>query len=236
MKRLIKRMLLRRKNIKIDRVSNINFGVKNNPDGKEDVIVDSQLKLEKMGYGCFLEHVYCYGKIELGNYVSISGPGTILHSEIGIIRIGSFSSLAENVSIQEFNHKMNRVTSASIGSQVWDEDIREDFVSKGDITIEEDVWVGSNVSILSGVTIGRGSVIGAGAVITKSVPRYSVVVGNPGSVIRKRFTDEKIRFLESLIWWEWDEKTIKKNKAFFQADISGMDVAEIQNLLYSEEK
>ena len=54
------------------------------------------------------------------------------------------------------------------------------------ITIEDDVWIGANVCILPGVTIGRGSVLGACSVIAKSVPPFSVVVGNPGKVVKSR--------------------------------------------------
>lgn len=215
MKRLIKKILLKRKNIYVDRKTNINFSVESRRDGKNNRIIDSQIRLKKIGYGCFLEHVYGYGEIELGNYVSISGPGTILHAEIGKISIGSFSSIAGNVSIQEFNHDMSRVTTSTILSNIWGRDVREDFISKGDIIIEEDVWIGSNVVILSGVTIGRGSVIAAGSVITKDVPRYSVMAGVPGKVIKKRFDEKKIEYLEKVKWWEWSEDKIMKNYDYF---------------------
>lgn len=56
------------------------------------------------------------------------------------------------------------------------------------VTIEDDVWIGQRAIILPGVTIGRGSIVGAGAVVAKSVPPYSVVVGNPGRVVRSRLT------------------------------------------------
>ena len=54
------------------------------------------------------------------------------------------------------------------------------------IKIEDDVWIGAGAIILDGVTIGRGSVIGAGAVVTKNIPPYSVAVGVPARVIKKR--------------------------------------------------
>ena len=54
------------------------------------------------------------------------------------------------------------------------------------IKIMNDVWIGTGVRILDGVTIGRGSVIGAGSVVTKSIPDYSVAVGAPAKVIKKR--------------------------------------------------
>lgn len=56
------------------------------------------------------------------------------------------------------------------------------------VTIEDDVWIGARAIILPGVTIGRGSVVGAGAVVTKSVPEYSVVAGNPARIVKSRKT------------------------------------------------
>jgi maltose O-acetyltransferase len=54
------------------------------------------------------------------------------------------------------------------------------------VIICDDVWIGGRVTILPGVTVGRGSIIGAGAVVTKDVPPYSIVGGNPANVIRMR--------------------------------------------------
>lgn len=59
--------------------------------------------------------------------------------------------------------------------------------------IEADCWIGSRVTIMEGITIGRGSIIGAASVVTKSIPPYSIAVGSPARVIRKRFNDEDIK-------------------------------------------
>ncbi len=61
-----------------------------------------------------------------------------------------------------------------------------------DVILEEDVWIGANVTILSGVTVGRGAIAGACSVVTKSVPAYGVVVGNPAHVIAAKFTIDQI--------------------------------------------
>lgn len=53
------------------------------------------------------------------------------------------------------------------------------------VFIEDDVWIGEKVVILKGVRIGRSSVVGAGSVVTRDVPPYSVVCGNPARVIRQ---------------------------------------------------
>ena len=56
--------------------------------------------------------------------------------------------------------------------------------SKGDVLIGRNTWIGENVTILPGVHIGECCVVGASAVVTKDVPAYSVVVGNPAKVVR----------------------------------------------------
>tara|TARA_R110002020_G_scaffold10961_3_gene41566 strand:- start:6502 stop:6852 length:351 start_codon:yes stop_codon:yes gene_type:complete len=77
--------------------------------------------------------------------------------------------------------------------------------------IEDDVWIGHNAIILPGASrIGRGSAIGAGAVVTKDIPPYSIVAGNPGRVIRQRFSDKRISELEDLKWWEWDREKLTR--------------------------
>lgn len=58
------------------------------------------------------------------------------------------------------------------------------IVTKGPVIINKNVWVGDKASILSGVTIGEGSIVAANAVVTKDVPAYSVVAGNPAKVIK----------------------------------------------------
>lgn len=58
------------------------------------------------------------------------------------------------------------------------------LASKGPVVVEENVWIGEMVSIMPGVTIGRGAIVGANAVVTKDVPPYSLVAGNPAKVIK----------------------------------------------------
>jgi acetyltransferase-like isoleucine patch superfamily enzyme len=70
--------------------------------------------------------------------------------------------------------------------------------SKGNILVGDDVWIGTNAIICSGVTIGQGAIVAAGAVVTKNVPPYAVVGGNPAKVIKYRFSEDIINKLLSI--------------------------------------
>lgn len=89
------------------------------------------------------------------------------------------------------------------------------------IIVGNDVWFGSNAVVMPGVTIGDGAIIGAYSLVTKDVPPYSIVVGNPPSkIIRKRFSDDIIDELLLVKWWDWDYEKITKNiKAIVDVDI-----------------
>ncbi|GHV48006.1 hypothetical protein FACS1894181_02690 [Bacteroidia bacterium] len=73
----------------------------------------------------------------------------------------------------------------SLGHDISCSSMRENIISKK-VVIEDDVWLGYNVIVLPGVTIGKGCVIGAGSVVTSDIPSYSIAVGNPARVIKKR--------------------------------------------------
>ena len=219
MKNLLKRILLRKKGIFIDNKTKINFDVKTKSAFKQANIVESCVQISEIGDGCFIEHASIYGDVRLGRHVSISGPGTIIHAVNGYISIGAFSSIAENVSIQEFNHNMNLPTTSSMQLNYFSKKFEDDTISKGNIVIGEDVWIGSNAVVLSGINIGRGAVIAAGAIVTKDVPSYAIVGGNPAKLIKMRFTPVQVALLEKSQWWTWDDAKIQKNKIFFEKEV-----------------
>jgi acetyltransferase-like isoleucine patch superfamily enzyme len=78
----------------------------------------------------------------------------------------------------------------------------ESDVERGACVIEDDVWIGANVIILPGCRmIGTGAVIGAGAVVTKDVPQFAIVAGNPAKQIGERLSgDERTRLLAAMPW------------------------------------
>lgn len=79
------------------------------------------------------------------------------------------------------------------------------------IEIGNDVWIGARSIVLDGVKIGNGAIIAAGSVVTRNIPPYSIVGGVPAKIIRYRFTDSQIEFIDSSRWWEFDIKFLQSN-------------------------
>jgi acetyltransferase-like isoleucine patch superfamily enzyme len=156
------------------------------------------------------------GKVEIGRYTSLWGPGIHLLSGINPIKIGNFCSIARNLTIQEYFHDYSKLTTYYIGRNVFGNNIKNEIVSKGSVIIGHDVWIGVNVTVLSGLTIGNGVVIGAGSVITKDVPPFAIVGGSPARIIKYRFSKERIEELEQLKWWDWNLERIKENRKLFE--------------------
>ena len=95
--------------------------------------------------------------------------------------------------------------------------VADSWDNKGDIIVGNDVWIGYEAVILSGVTIGDGAVIGARAVVTKDVPPYTIVGGVPAKPIKKRFSEENIKKLQSIRWWDWPKGKIAENITAIQS-------------------
>lgn len=101
----------------------------------------------------------------------------------------------------------------------------QDAISKGGVVIGHDVWIGARAMIMSGITIGNGAVIGAGAVVAKDVAPYTVVVGNPAKAIKQRFSDDQIKDLQDIAWWDWPDEKIRKFEAQFYGNIDAFIMA-----------
>jgi len=138
--------------------------------------------------------------------------------------IGKFCSLARKTTfIMHGNHKIDGFSSFPFGifGHGWEQDNPpSDFPNKGDTVVGNDVWFGYDCTILSGITIGDGAIIGAKAVVTKDVPPYTIVGGNPATIIRTRFDQATIDTLLKIRWWDWDAEKISRNiKAIIGTDL-----------------
>ena len=133
------------------------------------------------------------------------------------LKIGKFCSIAgEDVEIfLGDNHRTDWVSTYPfpVFLDEWPEagSISGYYATRGDVIIGNDVWIGHRVMILSGVRIGDGAVVGARSVVARDVAPYSVVVGNPAVLVRKRFDDETIAKLLQIQWWNWPIQKIREN-------------------------
>lgn len=112
------------------------------------------------------------------------------------IKIGRYTSIGKNLQFVFTHHDYTATSTHPLFSKEY---------SRGHVTIGHDIWIGLNVTLMDNITIGHGAVVGASSVVTKDVPPYAIVVGNPARIVKYRFTPEIIeRFLRSE-WWLKDE-------------------------------
>ncbi len=78
-----------------------------------------------------------------------------------------------------------------------------DWRRSSPVTLGHDVWIGHGAIVLPGRSIGTGAAIGAGTIVTKDVPPFAIVIGNPGRVLRLRFPEPVVEQLLAIAWWDW---------------------------------
>lgn len=132
------------------------------------------------------------------------------------LRIGKFCSIADEVEVYlGGNHRTDWISTYPFPNYAknWPKakDIKDCAVTNGDVIIGNDVWIASGAIIQSGVKIGNGAVIAGRAVVTKDVPDYAIIGGNPAKLIKMRFSESEIAHLLELNWWDWDDTKIADN-------------------------
>lgn len=171
-------------------------------------------KLEKPYYT--KDRLLKYGdRVKIGEF-TYGEPEIIYWHEDTKVEIGKFCSISNDVKIiLGGNHRYDWITTYPFPAlpHYYPEasSIKGTPSTKGSVIIGNDVWIGYGATILSGVKIGDGAVIGARAVVVKNVSPYSIVVGNPGREIKKRFDDETINRLLQIKWWNWPLDKIQNN-------------------------
>ncbi|MBR1217536.1 chloramphenicol acetyltransferase [Bradyrhizobium sp. U87765 SZCCT0131] len=137
-------------------------------------------------------------------------------SQITYTTIGRFCSIAAMTRINPGNHPMHRATQShfTYRSSAYfpgESDDADFFAWRRDhhVGIGHDVWIGHGAVILPGRQIGIGAVIAAGAIVTKDVPAYTIVAGNPARPVRRRFAEDIASRLLALEWWEWDHEELR---------------------------
>ncbi len=127
------------------------------------------------------------GKIEIGNH-SFIGPDSKIWSAKKIT-IGNRVLISHNVNIHDnIAHPLNSHLRHQDFLHIFSKGLQESVdLKESEIVIEDDAWIGFNAIIMKGVRIGKGAIIGAGTIITRDIPDYAVVAGNPIRIIK--YTD-----------------------------------------------
>jgi phosphonate metabolism protein (transferase hexapeptide repeat family) len=163
-------------------------------------------------------------EVTMGDYSYV-----VNDSQITYTTIGKFCSIAAMTRINPGNHPMQRPTQShfTYRSSAYfpgepDEAEFFDWRRQHHVHIGHDVWIGHGAIVLPGRNVGTGAVVAAGAIITKDVPAYTIVGGNPARIIRRRFTESVAERLASLAWWNWDRGQLRAALPDFRKlDIDG---------------
>ncbi len=152
--------------------------------------------------------------------------GTLVENYNPLIeRIGSFCSFAPGCCVVG-NHLLDAVSTheflfsfTNCRELSQEKDYTWEGINKK-VVIGNDVWFGQNVIVTNGARIGNGVIAGAGSIITRDIPDYAVVVGNPAKIIRYRFKEQQIVALNRIAWWDWPIEKIKRcYKDFYNIDL-----------------
>ncbi|MDB5137168.1 MAG: hypothetical protein JWP37_3771 [Mucilaginibacter sp.] len=155
---------------------------------------------------------------DIGSYTYIAGYSTVLNC-----KIGKYCSIASNVKISPGTHPTSGFVSIHPSTYMVPNFHAKKYVDENQFEYDEhveignDVWICANVVIAGGVKIGNGAVIAANTVVTKNIGDYEIVGGFPAKFIKKRFTNDEIKVLNELKWWDKDEEWMKTNISRFWA-------------------
>jgi len=139
--------------------------------------------------------------------------------------IGKFVQIAMGTRFitSSANHQMNGFSTYpfAVFGGVWGDAYTPTYPPEKDTIIGNDVWLGHDATVMPGVNVGNGAIIGTNAVVTKDVPAYAVVAGNPAKIIRMRFDESTICQLQEIAWWHWPIEFIEQHfDAIVGADIT----------------
>lgn len=188
---------------------------------------------------CFLKNIIINPQIEVGDYTYYDDFERVENFEKNVkylfefvgdkLIIGKFCMIASDVTfiMNGANHLSESITSYpfSIFGGDWSGAMEgKSYPAKGNTVVGNDVWIGYGATIMPGVKIGDGAIVASQSVVTRDVPPYTIVGGNPAHQIRKRFSEQKIEELLTIRWWDWPiEKITTKVK-----DLTGDDTSRLK--------
>ena len=203
---------------------------------------DLKFPLENEKGIIFLKNFITNPNIEIGDYTYYDprdqNPNAfekenVIFGYTAKLKIGKFCQIAHGTKffLEDSNHQMNGFSTYPffIFGKLTEHcpewaNYTPEFPKKGDTVIGNDVWFGHKSMIMPGGKIGDGAIIAAGSVVVKDVAAYCIVGGNPAKVLKNRFSDEVIKKLQEICWWNWDYEKISRNiSKIVAADIGALE-------------
>jgi len=133
------------------------------------------------------------------------------------VSFGNYCSVSKNIRIFRANHPKSYFTLHPLFYNPAMGYVKKDQLDRPELLIGHDVWIGEWSVILPRVNkIGNGAIIGSGSIVTKDIPPYTIVAGNPAKIIGRRFSEGIIQQLEKTKWWNWEKEELIKNKLLLE--------------------
>ena len=155
-----------------------------------------------------------YSKIDLGDYSYMNDEAEV-HSfrSSQTVKIGKYCSIGRCQFIIDGDHNTGYASTYPFKEFSFSEGAPENKNLKGMPVVGNDVWICDGAIIYGGVTIGDGAIVAGHAVVTKPVPPYAVVAGNPARIVKHRFEDNMVEAFVESRWWDLPHETICRELA-----------------------
>lgn len=190
---------------------------KKNLGDEPDIHRTASVRASTFGRYCEVGARTKVAESSFGDYSYVVNDSDIIYATVG-----KFCSIAAHTRINPGNHPLERVALSHFTYRSSAYDMGPDDAAFFDwrrsfrCVMGNDVWIGHGAIVLPGVKLGNGAAVGAGTVVTKDVPAFAIVVGNPGRVLRYRFAPEIIAALERIAWWDWEHEQLRQGMQDFR--------------------
>jgi virginiamycin A acetyltransferase len=187
---------------------------------------DLKTPIEGVEQVVFLKNIIKSPNIQVGDYTYLDDPKGSADFESNVLYhfpfigdkliIGKFCALADKVTfiMNGANHPLDGFSTFPfyIFGNGWEASAPKpgQLPYKGDTQIGNDVWIGFDATIMPGINVGDGAIIASKSVVTKDVPAYAIVAGNPAQIVKYRYCEKTIDALLEMAWWDWPVETITR--------------------------